>query len=213
MGYGQYQCQCNPGWAGNGEICGRDTDIDGWPDQQLPCRELRCQRVKFTFIKIYEKLSDSLQDNCPYKPNSGQEDADRDGQGDVCDDDADNDGVLFNKDNCPLIANPDQLDSERDGGDTIGDACDNCPYIKNPDQSDIDKDGKGDACDEDIDNDGILNERDNCPTIANSNQIDIDGDGIGDVCDNCRHIPNPSQQDTDNDYTGDECDSERDFDK
>lgn len=31
--------------------------------------------------------------------------------------------------------------------------------------------GKGDACDPDIDNDGILNENDNCIFVANTDQV------------------------------------------
>jgi hypothetical protein len=49
-------------------------------------------------------------------------------------------------------------------GDGVIDAADNCPGVANPDQRDTDHDGRGDACDPDIDNDGIPNEQDRCPS-------------------------------------------------
>ena len=51
-------------------------DQDGFPTEELSCKSNKCRK-----------------DNCPTKPNSGQEDTDKDGLGDKCDDDADNDGV------------------------------------------------------------------------------------------------------------------------
>ncbi len=41
----------------------------------------------------------------------------------------------------------------------------------------------GDACDDDMDGDGINNVEDNCPLMSNADQADMDEDGIGDACD------------------------------
>ncbi len=59
---------------------------------------------------------------------------------------------------------------------------DNCPLVHNIDQADTDADGLGDACDDDIDDDGVLNEDDNCPYSYNPDQIDSNGNGYGDAC-------------------------------
>uniref|UniRef100_A0A8K9X0I1 Thrombospondin 4a n=1 Tax=Oncorhynchus mykiss TaxID=8022 RepID=A0A8K9X0I1_ONCMY len=189
---GSITCQCGIGWAGNGYLCGKDTDIDGYPDEKLKCKDMVCKK-----------------DNCMRVPNSGQEDADEDGQGDACDADADGDGILNEQDNCWLKPNVDQRNSDKDNH---GDACDNCRTVENPDQRDTDGDRKGDACDDDMDGDGLKNFLDNCQMVVNRDQLDRDGDGVGDACDSCPDIPNPNQSDIDDDLVGDSCDTNQDSD-
>ena len=199
-----FACECKMGFAGNGKICGPDSDLDGIPDANISCWDANC-----------------FPDNCPGIPNSGQEDIDNDGMGDACDPDIDDDGIENTEDNCPRDPNWEQFDVDDDG---IGDACDNCPTVYNPLQKDTNNDGIGDACPgnhhewerDDADDDGIVNGKDNCPTVPNPEQIDTDRDGNGDECDDdddgdgildedddCPKVYNPAQ-------TG--CDFDRDSD-
>lgn len=46
--------QCGIGWAGNGYLCGRDTDIDGYPDEKLRCRDPTCKKVTAPVI-LYDR--------------------------------------------------------------------------------------------------------------------------------------------------------------
>uniref|UniRef100_A0A6Q2XMX7 TSP C-terminal domain-containing protein n=1 Tax=Esox lucius TaxID=8010 RepID=A0A6Q2XMX7_ESOLU len=193
-GAAEISCVCNVGWAGNGNTCGPDRDMDGYPDLALPCidNDYHCRA-----------------DNCVNTPNSGQEDADGDGIGDQCDEDADGDGIKNVEDNCRLVPNKDQQNSDTD---SYGDACDNCPNVPNGSQRDTDGNGAGDTCDNDIDGDGIPNLLDNCPKVPNPMQTDRDGDGVGDACDSCPEVNDPMQSDLDNDLVGDVCDTNQDKD-
>ncbi|XP_038078580.1 thrombospondin-1-like isoform X1 [Patiria miniata] len=192
----QYGCKCKTGFAGDGVHCGYDSDLDGWPDEQLDCED-------------HGDYTHCTRDNCASLPNSGQEDNDGDGKGDACDADDDDDLVDDVADNCQFISNWQQFDIDDDG---VGDVCDNCPFVSNTRQEDTDSDGDGDVCDYDIDEDGIYNEDDNCMYVANARQLDFDEDGYGDVCDNCPDYGNPDQMDIDDDNVGDVCDTDRDVD-
>uniref|UniRef100_A0A8C7TL75 Thrombospondin-2 n=1 Tax=Oncorhynchus mykiss TaxID=8022 RepID=A0A8C7TL75_ONCMY len=217
-----YKCECRIGYAGDGFICGEDSDLDGWPNQNLVCganatyhcKKDNCPLLQFDFDK--DDVGDRC-DNCPYEHNPAQIDTDHNGEGDACAIDIDGDEILNEQDNCPYLYNNDQKDTDMDG---VGDQCDNCPLLHNPDQADTDNDLVGDQCDnnQDIDEDGHQNNLDNCPYVANSNQADHDKDGKGDACDfdddndgipddrdNCRLTPNKDQLDSDGDGRGDAC--------
>lgn len=125
---------------------------------------------------------DDSHDNCINIKNPNQGDYDGDGIGNICDPDADNDGILNDGDGSGKF-----WDNLCTGGNTTN-CDDNCVIKANANQVDSDGDHFGDACDPtpngaDSDNDGILDASDICPNFPNPAQTDMDGDGIGDFCD------------------------------
>ena len=121
--------------------------------------------------------------------------------------DLDNDGV--NNDNDAFPNDPTETtDTDSDG---IGDNGDNCINISNADQLNDDGDALGNACDDDFDNDGVVNLLDAFPNDP-SETSDTDNDGVGDNTDNCIDNANFDQIDFDNDTLGDACDADADND-
>lgn len=108
-----------------------------------------------------DTVADAI-DNCPTVSNTDQADLDGDGLGDLCDPDADGDGVLDVDDAFPL----DPTESVDTDGDGVGNNSDNCPTVANTNQLDTDVDGIGDACETVAP----------APT-ASGTAVDADGDG------------------------------------
>ena len=128
-------------------------------------------------------------------------DTDSDGIGNNADTDDDNDGVIDSEDAFPLD-DSESADTDGDGigdnadifpedpnehadsdQDGVGDNGDNCPGVSNGEQINSDDDQLGDACDEDDDNDGVIDSEDAFP-LDGSEAVDTDGDGVGNNTDN-----------------------------
>jgi hypothetical protein len=91
--------------------------------------------------------------------------------------------------------------------------------VSNADQVDQNHNGVGDACDPDIDGDGVLNALDSCPLVSNADQVDQNHNGVGDACDpdidgdgvlnaldSCPLVSNADQVDQNHNGIGDACD-------
>jgi Tol biopolymer transport system component len=86
-------------------------------------------------------------------------------------------------------------------GDGVADTVDSCVADPNPEQADLDGDGLGDACDGDIDGDGLSNVLE-IWLGCDPHDADSDGDGIGDWVEVLVGT-NPLVGDTDGDGEGD----------
>lgn len=112
------------------------------------------------------------------------QDLDEDGIPDGCDDDLDGDGFsnLNETDQGTDPGNATSFPMFDADGDSVYDHEDNCPSVSNENQANLDGDEFGDACDDDVDGDGVNNTADAFPTDS-SEWMDTDGDGTGDNAD------------------------------
>jgi hypothetical protein len=119
-----------------------------------------------------DAYGDESQDNCIGVANPTQADHDTDGQGNACDLDDDNDGVVDSGDAFPLNAS-ESVDSDRDGKGDNGDSDDDNDGL--PDAAEVAK--KTNRLDRDSDDDGLLDDKE---TKTNPAKADSDGDKLPD---------------------------------
>lgn len=151
---------------GVGDVCDNDDDNDGVDDYRDAFPKNSEEQFDTDGDGIGNNADtdddgDGYPDTEDALPLDASEhlDTDHDGVGDNKDKDIDGDGYLNDADAYPFDTTR-AGDPDADGVDSLQD---NCPNVKNADQSDIDGDGMGDLCDNDMDNDGVVNDWDIAP--------------------------------------------------
>ena len=204
---------------GVGDACDNDADNDGVTNN-VPIDFLGTDNCPFEnstgFDLNGDGCIDSQNSTAPDSDNDGvldsvdncvgdnSQDSDNDGIPNACDaypQDWDNDGVVDSNDKCqgfddgndtdddgiPLGCDDHPNDTDNDG---IINQNDNCIFVSNADQANLDRDAQGDACDGDIDGDGVSNlvplnvenssNLDKCPYSFVSNSSDLNSNGCAD---------------------------------
>ena len=196
--------QINTDGDRDGDVCDLDDDNDG----VLDVNDAFPLNANESADSDGDGVGDNL-DNCRFDANADQANNDGDDEGDVCDVDDDNDGVLDVDDAFPFDGTRSIVDTDLD---EVGDDLDNCPVDANADQANNDGDDEGDVCDVDDDNDGVLDVNDAFPFDDTRSIVDTDLDGVGDDLDNCPVDANADQANNDGDDEGDVCDVDDDND-
>ncbi len=215
--------------------CGNHRDAVAGADAVASLDAVRFQAAAFQEGHP-DTDGDGFVDPVDDLPRDGADwlDTDRDGVGNLSDEDDDGDGAPDDLDAFPLDAR-ETKDSDADGigdnadtdddGDGVEDALDAFPldagetadsdgdgvgdntdaFPNDPNETmDVDGDGIGNNADTDDDGDGVVDQQDAFPLNAEES-ADTDGDGVGDNADAFPHDPLETT-DTDGDGVGDNAD-------
>jgi hypothetical protein len=217
-----------------------DSDNDTWSDQFEGQSDLdRDNTPNFRDLDSDGDGALDRTDNCAFAANANQADTDGDGQGNVCDNDTDNDG-LTNAQEVNAGTNPNVADTDGDGlsdGDEVL-LHFTRPLVRDSDAGGVEDGaevangtnpnfaGDDDLCpadstkinpgvcgcgvsDADSDGDSLPDCHDACPSDAAN---DVDNDGRCANTDNCPAVSNATQANLDGDSEGDACDADDDND-